>query len=329
MPIKSIFLPSHAIQGEEIPAHILWDSLSYQFIKIQLPKGIKLKEIYNVSEEMLDISDREIIVKGVELDGYLGMLFSTFKLKEDIANVNVTFSFADEKGKEIIKELKKIRLFRPELEVIEIPEIIKVDIKRKFAINRIRVKKCGQGTLIINFNTPKESQLSKRIPDSVEEFLRNVQKDLKTNLVDVKKAFPKYSRTLDEYVTFLLDGWTNYTELNRLKKIINDLTEASIENETFAVSFFKALINAVYSNIKLLTLPENLLKFLDSVLSQRVWLVQPWQTITVSDKTKTLILEILPTDLLLNTYEPIRLGPIKIKGTSTGEIEIAKLFVWR
>jgi hypothetical protein len=206
MPIKSLFVPSHAIQGEEVPAHILWDSLEYQSIKIQLPEGIKLKEIYNVREGMFDILGNEVVVKGVEVDGYLGMLFSTRKLREYTVDVEIKFSFINKEGRKIVEELKTIHLFRPELEIIEMPETITVDVERNYVTNRIRLKKCGQGTLVINFNTLKESELQKKVPNSIEEFLRNIKKDLETNFTEVKKAFPKYSNILDQYAAFVIDG---------------------------------------------------------------------------------------------------------------------------
>jgi hypothetical protein len=175
MPIKSLFVPSYAIQGEDIPAHILWDSLEYKAIKIQLPEVIKLKEIYNVYKEMLDISDKEVIVKGVEMDGYLGMLFSTRKLHSYTVDVAIKFSFIDDEGKEIIKEQKMINLFRPELEVVKMPENIVIDFKRNYVTDRIKLKKKGRGTLIINFNTPIESELQKKRRTALKNFCERLK----------------------------------------------------------------------------------------------------------------------------------------------------------
>lgn len=82
MTIKSLFVPPYAMQGEEIPAHILWESLDYDLIKIVLPDVVKLKAVFNVGEKMFNISDRTVTINEVEVEGYLGMLFSTDKLKE-------------------------------------------------------------------------------------------------------------------------------------------------------------------------------------------------------------------------------------------------------
>lgn len=328
MPIKSLFVPSYAIQGEDIPAHILWDSLSYQSIKIQLPETIKLKELYNVEESMFSISDKEILIKEVAVGGYLGMLFSTSKLKEYFAKVGINFSFFDESGKKIVDESRVIQLFRPELEVVKVPEIISVDPVRNFVFKRIKLRKQGQGTLIINFSTPKESEVQKRIPDHISEFINNFKRDFKENLVELEKSFPQYSSLISRYIDFITGGWTSYDELNELKTLLEKLYVVFAENESFTRALLEALRKSIVLNIKLFTLPESLLKYLDSVLSRKVWLLQPWQIIPVSKEPKILLLEIFPTDLLLDSYELTRLQPVKIQGESDGYIEIARLFEW-
>ncbi len=329
MPIKSLFVPPQAIQGEDIPAHILWQVVNYNSIVITLPEPIKLKELYNVDPNMFKIVGNEIVVERVAVDGYLGMLFSTVKLKECFADVEIGFSFVSAEGEKIVDEIKKIRLFRPELEVGKPPKIIEISLERSQVLNRIRLRKLGQGTLIINFNTPEESDVQRNVPDGVNEFLNNVKKDLETNFNDVKSAFPQYSNAIDQYTTFVIAAWNTYTELSDLKRVLRELYKAVNENENFANSFMEAIAKSIIKNVKLLSLPETLLKYLDSVASKKVWLVQPWQVIPVSKDIKTLVLEILPTDLLLDRYDLVRLPPIRIRAQSEGYIEIARLFEWR
>jgi hypothetical protein len=330
LSVKSLYVPPQAIQGEEIPSHILWDALDYGSIKVKLPTAVKLKEIYNVDEGKFKVSNGEIVVEKVAVDGYLGFLFSTFKLSEHSKNVELEFAFIDNKGEEIFRESKTVHLFRPDLKIVDLPKIIKVDPENGQVQGKIKLQKVGQGTLIINFSTSVESETQRQVPDTINEFLSNINKDLQLNLNEIKKAFPQYSGPVDRYLYFLLNSWNTYSELGDLKRVIKELHKALNASEKFANAFFEALAKSFVKNIKFFTIPESLLKYLDSVLSKKVWLVQPWQIVPVSTETKTLVLEILPTDLLLDdSYELVKLPPVEIQATSNGSIEIARLFDWR
>jgi hypothetical protein len=329
MSIKSLFVPPYAIQGEEIPAFVLWEALKHQFIKIELPEAMRLKELYNVEEDMFETSKKTVTVKQVVIDGYLGMLLETRKLKEYSAEVQVKFSFLKKDGEKIIEESKIVNLFRPQLEIVDTPEIIKVDVEKNYVHGRIVLRKLGKGTLVIAFRTPKESELQKITPESVQEFLKNVERDLEINFENLKKSFPKYSNELDRYRYYIAWGWNNYEELRELKKISKNLLEASIENETFAELLLKAIAKSITENIKILTAPESFLKYIESILSEKVWVPYPWETIRVSKEPKTLLLEIVPTDLLFDEYEFLRFKPIKVHATCDGDIEITRLITWR
>lgn len=329
MSIKSLFVPPYAMQGEEIPAHILWESLEHQLIRIDLPEAVKLKELYNVREEMFEVSNNRVTIKQVEVDGYLGMLFSTRKLKEYSVEAQVKFSFLNKEGEKIIDESRLIDLFRPQLEIIELPKIIEVELDRHYVSNRIVLKKLGKGTIIVTFKTPSESQLQKITPHSIQEFLKSVGQDLKLNFNNLKKSFPQYSSSLDRYRFYMVNGWHNYEQLKELKKISYNIIRACSEDEKFAELFFEALAKTVAANIKLFTPPESLLKYLDSITSKKVWLPQPWEVIPVSKEPRILKLEMMPTDILLDRYEVIKFQPIKVQATCDGHIEIARLFQWK
>ena len=323
-----MYVPSHAMQGEDIPGHVLWDSLEYGLIKVQLPKSMKVIALYNVEEDMYTISGNEASIRQVVTDGYLGMLFSTRKLKECFVKVKIRFSILDKKGQHVVDELREIQLFRPQLDVVEVPEVITVQPERNYVSSRIKTRKLGKGTLILNFYTPAESEIQSKVPDNIADFLEKFKKAFGENLVELQKSFPEYSSLINSYARYFVDGWASYDELNELKEISEELYKITSENDRFAEGFFEALSKSLAPNLKLFTLPENLLKYLDSVLAKKVWLSRPWQIIPVSKEPKTFILNILPTDLILDTHEMVRLKPVKIQGKSEGYIEIARLFEW-
>lgn len=222
-----------------------------------------------------------------------------------------------------------VHLFRPELEIIEIPETIRFFPEKRYISNKIKLRKIGKGRMIIAFNIPNESQLQKLTPDDIQEFLEKVDRNLELNFINVKKSFPQYANQLDQYRFYVINGWTNYKQLSEYKKISTDILIAAIEDETFARLFIDALAKSLTTDVKLVTIPENFLKYLNSILSKKLWLLRPWESIPVSTDSQKLMIEIVPTDLLLDEYEIIRLGPIEVLADCDGSIEISRLFEWR
>ena len=78
MPLQSYFFPKEALQGEDLPSHITWSDLKFDCIKIVHPKAVTLKEVYNVSDKDISIKEEGLIlINKVEVDGYLGIVFSS------------------------------------------------------------------------------------------------------------------------------------------------------------------------------------------------------------------------------------------------------------
>lgn len=72
--LKSLFLPNEALQGQDIPSHILWDeSVEYGKIVVEFPEEVKLKEVFNVKEYSLE--DDILTIKSLDSDGYVGLVF--------------------------------------------------------------------------------------------------------------------------------------------------------------------------------------------------------------------------------------------------------------
>ncbi|XHH08817.1 MAG: hypothetical protein ACFCUE_14810 [Candidatus Bathyarchaeia archaeon] len=332
MTLKALYVPPQAIQGEDVPAHILWTpSSDFCTLLVSIPSSLQLKEIYNVLDASIErTKSGEIRINKFEMDGYAGFLFSTHNLPEYSKKEKITFRFSNSNGKKTVEEMKEIVLFRPQLELgKEPPKLLLIDPERAITSEKIRLKKLGQGTLIINFKTCENSEIQKKVPDGVSEYLVSVGKDLNINVKEIIEIFPEQKENIENYCRFLIKPWKSYDELKEVKNIAIQIGKAVMNNEKFSEAFTQALGKAFLKNIKLLTLPESLLKYLDSVLAHKVWLVEPWQVIPVTKEAKKLIIEILPTNLLLNDYASIRLPEIMIQGKSEGFIEIARLFEWK
>jgi hypothetical protein len=110
--------------------------------------------------------------------------------------------------------------------------------------------------------------------------------------------------------------------------VIYLLAKALLNDEAFFKSFWVAFGEALNKNINMNTIPERLLRYLNSLTAQKIILMNPEDTIRVCKTPKLLRMVLLPTDLLFNEFKLKPIRPIKIVGTEDGEVELFKLFKW-
>ena len=160
MPIESIFLPDEGLQGEDIPSHIIWKDMNYSDIRIIIPPILRIKEIYNVNEDQWVINQNTINIKGVEVDGYLGLLFESLRTDEEKEKEGlIDYRFINTKGEIIFQTQKAIRLFRPFIFLEDVPQSIKISFPEKEINNKIKLTNRGEGTAIIRIETTEKSEL--------------------------------------------------------------------------------------------------------------------------------------------------------------------------
>ena len=203
MAVKSFFVPKTALQGEDIPVHAIWEAIDHYGIRIDLSSFLQLKEIYNVARRDMKKEQQSLLVKKLEVDGYLGMIFESKQLEKARQDAWLSLTFLDQKGEMIERRQAKILLFRPKIVVEEIPDLIKVNIEKGFVHNRIKLHNVGDGTAIVRFRTRKGSELKRRLPKNVREWRKEFYKDAKKNLSRVQKQYPSYSLLVEQYVKLL------------------------------------------------------------------------------------------------------------------------------
>jgi hypothetical protein len=153
--IKAIFVPRHCIQGEEYPLTITWDKSKTLTVQITLPEGFSIKEIHNVGEGGVETRDDRIIVEETEVNGYLGLVIQSVFRDTPRSVESVVIEVVDDLGQTETME-RNIHFFRPEVELLEIPEEIRIryDAKRE-RLGKIRGKiilaNSGEGTAFISF----------------------------------------------------------------------------------------------------------------------------------------------------------------------------------
>lgn len=330
LPVKSLFVPSYALQGEDVPAHITWCDLNFEYIRIDLPEILAATELYNVQEEMVETRRGTLIIRktAIEVDGYLGILFSSRRIEQPSTKNRITFSFVNKDGATVLEERREIRLFRPFIEIAEMPAEIRVDLEKNFVFNRIKVKKGGEGTLLLKILTSPDSDVQIKTPSSMLEYKNRLVRNLQQEYLELREKYPQYKDFLEEHILLTESGWNKEGDLMFLKEFIRRLLEIHAENEEFTDRFKIALGNALWRSLRFLSIPETFLRYIRSVSSKRIWLSRPENVLNVSPKPNSLKFEIMLADLLLEPHETLRLPSVKVTGTKEGEIEVVKLFEW-
>ena len=298
---------------------------------------MSLKEIYNTSKGFW-ITEGDIIkVHQVEVDGYLGMVFSSSLFKDSSCDVQLEFSFVDEKGAEIEKAIRTIHMFRPDVVVEEVLPIIEISFLKKSVEGKIRMKNKGEGTAIVAIETPDESEIKKKLPKDVREFRSRFKEDLTEQLAKVQVNFPKYSQTLNEFLENLNDAFRLDEEsiskewasiLERMKTWNTKATKVFEADEDFLYAFAEALAVTFLKNIQIITIFETFLNYLESIAHRKVILADPFEVLEVAPRPQNVLLKVVPIDLLGRMHEPIVLPLIQIRADKEGEIPLYELIEW-
>lgn len=323
MPINSIFLPGDGLQGEDIPSHMTWKDLRYSYIKINLPPFLKLKEIYNVNENQWKINQNTLIVKGVEVDGYLGLLFESIRSGEEKEkHGEVSYFFLNTEDEIIFQTKKSLSLFRPFISIETVPKHIKISFPKKEIDNKIKLTNSGRGTAIIGIETTEKSEVRKKSSKIEEEFVEEFIKDMEKEIARLKKKFPEYSQFLDMYYQYRKEPeWEKEEFLEEFNRIV----EKDVE---FLYDLGNSVAWAIMNNVHFETIIESFFSYWESLATNKILIYNPLDVIKVSKKTKKIDLRVLQQDLLMRDYDPIEISSIEISTNKAGTIEVHRLFEW-
>lgn len=327
LQIKSIFVPDYALQGQNVPTHVTWESLSVEKVEINFPLSLQLKEVYNT--DSYEVSEGGVInIHEVDSKGYLGLLFTSKILKKNKIEDKFVFSFRDSKNQTLHQREHKICLFRPELRVVDIPKRIAVNASRKFVKPRIKVKNIGSGRLILIFATDEKGDLKKETPYDYSNYIEKVKQDLQTGFEKLTESYPEYSDLIERYLNSFGIDWWDEESFRKFRKLVFQLTATIFRNDRAEQLFTETLGSAILSNVHLLTIPESFILYLASIASKKIFVLHPEEILKVSKEPKYLRLILLHTDVKLNEYPSVSLPPIQIVSDKDCEIEICRLFDW-
>jgi len=328
MPIESFFFPKEALQGEDLPSHVTWSDLKFDCIKVVHPRILELKEIYNVAEEDVEIKEGLILVNKVEVDGYLGTVYSTKPLSKRALDETLEYSFILQD--EVVERLEfAIHLFRPDIAIQNVPRRIQVNPSSGEVSQKILVRNFGEGTAIVDIETTPESELQKHRPQFYEDFVRDFIENIKSGMTQLKENFKEYDSLLNELEIFLTNPVKfNEESLRKLDKFEDEFTSAFENDEEFAEALVETLAEIFLRSKEFSNLYQFVLDYINSIGKEKMLVRDPLNVIKLSKNPATLRVKIKCIDLLKQICTPIILPDITVVATQSSEIGLFKIFEW-
>jgi len=323
-----IYLPSEGLQGEDIPSHILWENVKVESIQVSFHSPLKVKEIFNA--EAWEIHDNDIVVKKVELDGYIGLSFESSKVSALEVVVPVEYLIYLSNG-DVIRETKEIKLFRPELEIKVLTKEITFNPSTGFVRGRIGIKNIGRGLLIMHISTTEDSPTELETPPDELEFAEKFVSDLYEELYELAKEFPQFHPLVDEMVEWEEKDFMEFSaeERDKFSEYMNKLTSVLASDRKLLQGFTEAYAKTFARNTELIEAVRKFIRVYESLVSKDILLINPFEEVVLTGKKAEIVLEISQTDRVLDKYEDITLPKIELTSSQAVRVPIYRLFEWR
>jgi hypothetical protein len=326
-PHWSIYLPKEGLQGENIPSHILWENIQVDHIQISFSLPLKLENVFNAKS--FESQNDSVIIKKMELDGYVGLSFKSVKMHEIEIRVSVEYLIYLSDNV-VLKETKEITLFRPQLMVNVPTNEISIDPVTDFVKGRAQIKNVGRGTLIMNFSTTKDSQVKLETPREYREFETKFSSDLYEELSNLGREFPSFRSYLDE-----MRSWDekdpmmiSMDERNQYMEFANRLAGTLASDRKLLQNFVDAYVKAFTKNSKFIEIIRRIIKVYESLVSRDILLTNPFDEVVLTEKKGEIALKILQTDRVFDDYKDFILPKIVLTSSEKVRFPIYKLFEW-
>lgn len=326
----SVYLPEEGLQGEEVPSHILWDEdLIVKSIKIIYNMPLSLKNVFNAKTWEKENNDNLLVIEDVEVPGYVGLLFETCKISETDVVTSIEYIINTHTGKEInIK--KEIRLFRPQLQIKNLPKEIIIEPKTGFVKGKIRAMNSGRGILFIHVTATEGSPIKVETPPRYREFAERFIADLSDEFSKIVDDFPQYDSLINEMFEWDKKDPLELTqaEKNKFKEFAIRLANTLAKDLTFLERFLGAYAKALARNTELIEAVRRVVTLYESIVSNDIIVANPLDEVILKEKTGKIVLKITQTDSVFNEYDDIILPEIELKSSEVASFPVYKLFEW-
>lgn len=334
MQIKSFYVPPYALNGDEFPVHVIFESNNLTHITLKFDGQLTLKEIYNVTEDGYEmISNQELKITDLEVKGYLGLAMVSEIGNEPNKQCNIVLEICEHE-QQIIQQ-KNIHIFRPMLKVLSVPGQIFVTYessKKKYTVSdKIVLENVGLGSAIVNMKVSDRSAAKLGMPENLSEFLEGYMRDLNVYISALKIRFPEASPIISEFSRFFghPELIIEETRKDNVKAVVEKFIEALENDENLASEFAEAVVSSYLKNIQLITEISSFLEYLHSTAEGKVILTNPVEVLTDEIGRFETGFNLGITDLALNSYPELLINNINFEFKGTKSVPLYMLFDWQ
>lgn len=329
-PTKSpylVYLPSEGLQGEEIPSNIRWQDLDVDSIKVTFRDPLKVKEIFNASD--YEIKSNEVLAKGIEVNGYLGMAFETRKVSQIETELPIDYVIQLKNGNKI-EVHKNIKLFKPKLRVRLSKNNLSIEKKTGYVKGRLNIKNIGRGLLIIRVRTAGDSQCKIYTPPEYQEWVSKFNADITEELTALSEEFVQFKPFMQYFVSCADKEYLELTneEKEEFKNKITSLATLLASDKDLLRAFVESYARALMKNNQFQDALRKVITVYQSLVTKDILLLNPLDEMLIEQRGSTVKLEILSTDNVYDNYKDMILPEIKIEAEPNTRVPVHKIVDW-
>lgn len=324
-----VYLPGEALQGESLPSFILWRGETVQRIDIQFPDALQVSDVYNVASGEWSVQHDRLTVNRVEVDGYLGVLFSSRRLDTTSRVIDVRFEL--HRGDRIESWARRVHLYRPLLKVRYCPAKITMDVSKGRVDQTIQIVNEGLGTVFVSIVEDKGSEVELREPEALAKFQQLVREDIEIAFANFAKDFPDYSELMKDLATLIVKqvDMGDPEAISKAKTVISDFSRATEVDKDLLPAVVQAIAGAFVKNFHMFNVYEQIAEYVKSIGASKILVRNPLDLISVAKASTTLKLKVEYTDLTFEYFEPLHLTTsIASSGNTEGELSVYRVLEW-
>lgn len=318
------------MQGDSFPFYVTWKGVLDKFVVIY-SSGIELTAVNNVGVDAIHLDEGRFEVTSFEVEGYVSGLFDGIFDKERNSTIEA-IEFELYSGKRVERVQKSITLFRSDIEVLESPELITLDIKTNqrtkeetiFPSDFVSLRNNGQGTSVIIVNIESD-RVKVALPSDYEASEHQLREDLELEVLKVIVKYPQHKSVLTNYLTILKDPFSDELTQELKKDIYQNVSDIIDDNEVLREDLFSGILSAITRNISFTNMLRNFLAYLNSIKPSKVILLNPYMELEVPAGTSEIKMNFSITDFSWNEYDKLTTKSLKVTSPKATRFNIVEL----
>lgn len=301
---------------------MLWDKKAEVNVRINLPESITITRLNNAAVSKID--SKSAIIEGFEENGFLGIIFKSNIVAESAVDRLIEIEVTVAKNTPQ-KYTASVHLFRPRIEISDIPHYITLSNNEIDPKNKIKVINHGEGLALLLFEAELDSEIKIGLPEGLNQFREHFLEDLFKEFIELKNKYPFSTNVLDE-----LEELGKKTRLDKeypakIEKIGNEINQLSKENQNFGEDFYDAYSLSLVKNLPYFNRLESLHEYFKEAATEKALIINSPNMLEINEGVTTFKGTLYVMDMAFFQYPETKLN-FKISSSTKTRFPVYKLF---